>query len=307
MNLKEAYSILEISPTATPEEAKKQYRKLTKQYHPDVNKEANAEDRFKKINEAYQIVSSGKGTDREAQHWQDAFHSVKHRAYQAVNIKLNTTITFAESVLGCTKELKINRKNKCNDCGGQGEVATNNGCTKCGGRGQMVGRQGNTVFIQACDKCAGAKKIPCKSCNSIGMQDVESSVNVAIPGGVLNGNVLRLQGMGNYVGNFMMMEQYTDAHLHINVLPVEDLKIDGKDVIYSLQLSLLDALQGCQREVNTIKGTRTIRVPAKSKNKEEVILSNLGVNGVGNQRVILNVSYPENVSHVIDILNHKVN
>ena len=65
MNLKEAYKILEIPQTATPEEAKKKYRELAKEFHPDVNKDAGAEAKFKKINEAYQVVSSGKGTDRE--------------------------------------------------------------------------------------------------------------------------------------------------------------------------------------------------------------------------------------------------
>ena len=307
MNLKEAYSILEISPSATPEEAKKQYRKLTKRYHPDVNKEAGAEDKFKKINEAYQVVSSGKGTDREEIHWQDPFRRQgKQKVYQAEHIRLYATLTFAESVLGCSKELKINRKNKCKDCGGQGEVALSNGCTKCGGRGQVIQRQGTMVMVQTCDKCGGrAQRIQCKGCNATGIQDVESSVTVAIPGGVLDGNVLRLQGMGNYVGNFMMMEQYTDAHLHIKVSPVADLKIEGKDVVYVLELSLLDALKGCQREVSTINGIKTIQVPALSRNKEEVILPKLGVSGVGHQRVVLDVKYPEDASPLIDTLNHK--
>jgi molecular chaperone DnaJ len=308
MNIKEAYKILELSETSTSEEAKKRYRKLTKQYHPDVNKEPDAEAKFKKINEAYQIVSSGKSTDREELHWQNPFGGIRHQIYQAEHIQLHTTITFAESVLGCTKEIKINRKNKCKDCGGQGQVALGNGCTKCGGRGQVVGRQGNTVFVQTCDKCGGrTQKAPCKPCNSTGMQDVESAVNVSIPGGILDNNILRLQGMGHYMGNIMMMEQYTDVHLYIKVLPMDGLKIEGKDVVCTLPLPLLDALQGCQREVNTINGLQAIDVPAMSRNKEEVLIPKLGVNGVGYQRVILDVKYPEDISQIIDVLNQSVN
>lgn len=307
MNLKEAYTILEIPSSSTPEEAKKQYRKLTKRYHPDINKEVGAEDKFKKINEAYQVVSNGKSTDREDLHWQDPFRrSGQQKVYHAENIQVHTTLTFAESVLGCSKELKISRKNKCKDCDGQGEMSLSNGCTKCGGRGQVVQRQGVMVMVQTCDKCGGrTQRVPCKACNAMGMQDVESSVTVAIPGGVLDGNVLRLQGMGNYVGSFMMMEQYTDAHLHIKVPSVTDLKIEGKDVVYTLELSLLDALKGCQREVSTINGIKTIQIPALSRNKEEVIIPKLGVNGVGHQRVILDVKYPEDALPLIEALNHK--
>ena len=253
------------------------------------------------------MVSSGKSTDREEIHWQSPFGGKTwQKTYHAENIQLHTTLTFAESVLGCSKEMKINRKNKCKDCDGQGEVSLTNGCTKCGGRGQVVQRQGTMVMVQTCDKCGGrTQRISCKSCNATGVQDVESSVTVSIPGGVLDGNVLRLQGMGNYVGSFMMMEQYTDAHLHIKVSQVTDLNIEGKDVVYTLELSLLDALKGCQREVSTINGVQTIQVPALSRNKEEVIIPKLGVNGIGHQRVVLDVKYPEDASPLIEALNHK--
>jgi molecular chaperone DnaJ len=312
MNIKEAYSILEIPETTSPEEAKKKYRKLTKQYHPDVNKEPGAEDKFKKINEAYQVVSSGKSTDREDLSWQSNINpfntNVRRKHYQADNIQLHTTISFAESVLGCSREIKISRKNKCKDCDGQGETSLNNGCTKCGGRGQIVGRQGNTIMVQTCDKCGGrTQKTSCKHCNGNGVLDVESSVNVSIPGGILDSNVLRLSGMGHYVGNFMMMEQYTDAHLHVKVTADNDLKIEGKDVVFTLEVSLLDALKGCQREVRTIKGSQDVQVPVMSKNKEEIVIKGLGVGGTGNQRIVLNVQYPDDVSEIINVLNNSPN
>src|SRR5574338_123111 len=107
MNLKEAYSILEIPSTSTPEEAKKKYRELTKMYHPDINKEAGAEDKFKKINEAYQVVSSGKSTDREdvmRQARRDPFNPFgRHVSFEAENIVRETRISFKDSVFGTKK------------------------------------------------------------------------------------------------------------------------------------------------------------------------------------------------------------
>jgi DnaJ-class molecular chaperone len=101
--------------------------------------------------------------------------------------------------------------------------------------------------------------------------------------------------MGHYVGNFLMMDQFTDAHLHLTVLPLAGLSIDGKNVINILSLSLLEALQGCQKEVPTIKGSRTIIVPPASRHKEEVSLPNLGVSGKGDQKVVLHVAYPNDL------------
>ena len=98
MRLDEAYSILEIPSSSTPDEAKKKYRQLSKKYHPDINKEPGAEDKFKKINEAYQIVSTGKDTE--------ASRPVPQHNYPS-NIDIRTTISFKESVLGCKQSLKF--------------------------------------------------------------------------------------------------------------------------------------------------------------------------------------------------------
>src|ERR1700686_4748426 len=115
MNLQEAYKILDIPQTSTPEEAKKQYRKLAAKLHPDVNKEEGAEDKFKKVNEAYQIVSSGKSTDKEEVSWQSVINNMggfgfnpfaKQKQYNGSPIITNINLSFTESILGCQKEIK---------------------------------------------------------------------------------------------------------------------------------------------------------------------------------------------------------
>src|SRR5579863_7153225 len=98
MNLKEAYNTLDLPEGSTPEEAKKQYRKLSKEFHPDVNKSPDAEAKIKKINEAYECVKNGKGNDREEM--RNPFYR-QQKIVQVDNIEVHLDIDFKESVLGC--------------------------------------------------------------------------------------------------------------------------------------------------------------------------------------------------------------
>lgn len=314
MNLQEAYSILELDQGADADAAKKKYRELTKKYHPDVNKDPGAEDKFKKINEAYQVVSTGKSTDRQDVQFRqprqsgfnpfDPFNRQGAQVRQASHIELHSTISFKDSVLGCRQDLKFNRQSKCPDCDGQGEKTINNGCKQCNGLGTVTTRRGNMIFTQTCDKCYGQSQTEdCKKCHMTGILDVEVSVSVNIPGGVTNGNVLRLGGMGNYAGGFMGMDQYTDAHLHINVTPENGLTLQGTDVVSTLEISLLEALRGCSKRVKTVLGEKDIDIKPMSRNKDEVIISRMGVNRVGNQKVILDVKYPKDVNTLIGVLD----
>lgn len=309
MNLKEAYTLLELPTTATPEEAKKKYREFSKKLHPDISKEPDAEAKFKKINEAYDCIKSGKGTDPEPFQGFDfnPFSRApfsKSRSIKSENIKLNTQISFKESVIGVKKDIKFDRINKCSDCDGEGQVSINNGCSACGGRGQQVTKNGNSIFIQSCQKCFGVSKSdPCTKCNSSGILDTSISLSVSIPGGIINGNILRLSNMGNYVNNFMGMDQYTDVFLEINVLLDDQLSIDGGNVISKLDITLLEALQGSIKKVKTIDGTKEVEVKPLSKNSDEIILPKLGVNRMGNQKVILNVSYPKDIYKIIEVLD----
>lgn len=316
MNLQDARTILELSPTATSEEAKKRYREFTKKYHPDVNKDPGAEDKFKKINEAYQVVSTGKSTDREDMHSQDNINPFninfgnpfgrQTQIHSASNVDLYTTISFKESILGCKKEMKFNRNIKCNICNGNGQSTQNNGCDKCGGKGQVINRQGGMIIVQTCNKCHGVSKtISCTNCNSEGVMNSQSSIGVSIPAGIQDNNILRLSGMGHFVTSFGNLDQYTDAHLHVHVISESGLKLEGMDVVTTLEISLLEALSGSQKKVNTILGEKEIDIKPKSKNKEEVIIPLLGVNRTGNQRVILNIQYPEDVSDLINVLSNK--
>lgn len=291
MQRKEAYKILELPESASPEEAKKKYRELTKKFHPDVNKESDAEEKFKKINEAYECIKSGKSDSPSP--WGKYIH-IEH-------INLNTTISFKESVLGTKKEISFKRKIKCQNCHGEGVYQANNGCQKCNGKGQISSKQGNFMFSRTCEKCMGkVATIPCSTCSSQGFLESLTNLDVSIPGGVSSGNILRLAGMGHYIASFLGMEQYTDTHLHITVSPDPNLKIEQMDVISTLQISLLEALKGCKKTTHTIQGEQEITINPLSRHKDEIALPNLGVNGVGFHRIILDVKYPDNLLSLLE-------
>ena len=310
MRITEAYKVLDVSPDISPEDLKKKYRELSKKYHPDLNKDPEAEDKFKKINEAYTLIQ--KGEEEESMDFNpfSPFGSMFQRntkIRQGSNIVISIDINFAESVLGTKKEISFHRKGKCDDCNGQGHSNIDNGCEKCKGKGQVTTRQDNMIFVQTCNKCMGRTKTKqCQSCNSSGTVESDVSLNVTIPGGVVEGNILRLAGMGNYLGTtsmgFMSEDRFTDVHLHIHVTAEEGLRLEGDTVISTLNISLLEALQGCRKTVKTVIGEKEVIVNPLSKNNEEIIIPRAGVKGLGNQKVILDVAYPKDTAKLISAL-----
>lgn len=308
MNLKEAYATLEIPQGSSETEAKKKFRELSKKLHPD-NKETGDEAKFKKINEAYQRIQAGEDDPREAFARGQGQGPIRYQqVIELTNVEVQTTVSFKESVLGTKKEIKYSRQAKCTACGGAGEIRMNNGCQKCGGRGQVVNKQTSNgqsfVSISTCTACYGKTPVTeCGSCKGEGLVYTDVSVHVSVPAGILDGTTLRLQGMGNYAGSLMgMMDQYTDAFLHVTVTPEPGLSIEGQSVVSHLSISLLDALRGCERSVKTIHGQKTAKIKPGTRNKEEVIIPHCGVGGTGDQRVILDVQYPTNTDKLVGVL-----
>lgn len=323
MNLNEAYSVLGLSQGTSPEDAKKKYRDLTKKFHPDVNKEPGAEDKFKKINEAYECVKSGRGSDpmpqQHANNWggfanfiniQDLFNNGRQQqnnVRQEQNIELKTNVSFKESVLGCKREFSYKRKIKCESCNGLGMSIIHNGCAQCNGTGTVTIRHGNMITNSTCNKCMGKRqKENCNKCNVKGFVEADTNISVNIPAGIENEQTLRLQNMGNFSGvvnNFMGMgDLYTHTNIFINVVNLNGLSIVGQDVVSNIDISLLEALQGTSKTVHTVDGDKTININSQIKNKDEIDLPNLGVNRVGKHRIIINIKYPKNVNALVEYL-----
>ncbi len=314
MNLEEARKILGLSESDGPDEAKKKFRNLSKTCHPDVSKDPEAEDKFKKINEAYEYIKSGKGDEPDFQDlksngsvWSNfgfrnnPFTSTHHIRIE--HIQKDVTISFKESVWGTKKNITFRRKIKCEECRGEGAVRLNNGCNRCGGIGMINSIRGNMMISQTCPQCLGSTKNErCQSCSGNGSKDGTTSLEVTIPPGIMNGNILSLQGMGHYAGKMMGMDQASDIHIVVYVTQESGLHIEGNDVVSHLNISLLDALKGVKKEVKTVDGIKEIDIKPKSKHKDNIFIPKLGVAKVGNHKVVLEVEYPSDIDSIIQIL-----
>ena len=224
--MKNYYKILGINDGASDEEVKKAFRDLAKKFHPDVNKDPGAENKFKEINEAYDIIINKKIPPRgpisdEGINVNDFFnfsHFNMRRKTMDTDIHIGIGISFMESCLGADKKIVFNRYAECKTCN---EYKKKNGeyditkCSKCGGTGQEVRRNGHYTISMPCQLCHGeGSKLNCKDCNGVGAILEEKSPTIKIPEGIKDEQMLRLGGYGNYDYE---NEMYGDTFVHMRI------------------------------------------------------------------------------------------
>ncbi len=234
---KNYYETLGVDKNASSDEIKSAYRKLAKQYHPDLNKSEDAATKFKEINEAYECLSdpqkkanydqfgssegpqgfgsnagggfSGFGGFEDIFNMFSGFGGNGARASsktQGEDINVRINISFKEACLGGSKSISISRIESCDDCKGTGakngkEFTT---CSSCGGTGQVKKVQ-NTLFgqmvnVTTCSQCGGTGKIikeKCSSCGGKGYNKRARTMTINIPAGVNDGQILTLRNEGN--------------------------------------------------------------------------------------------------------------
>lgn len=317
MNLLEAYKTLNVTQNISDADLKKKYRDLAKQKHPDKGGDP---DEFKRINEAYQFINDARQKPHEFAFETSSFVNIDDfmsgfpmgggppsASRGASDITLDVNLSFEESILGTSKEVEYDRQIECDKCGGAGEHRRGNGCNECDGFGRIIHQSAGFVTHQSCRKCfgAGIKRDVCKNCNSKGAISHHSRVTVDIPPGIDGGNILRIQGQGNYAGSSFLGSRYTSVMLNIHVTKHKFFTRKGNDVISYLSLSLLESLKGKDAQVDTVYGTREIIIPALSKNNQEISIPALGVQGTpGAHRVILDVNYPSDTEKLVEFLKN---
>jgi len=327
MNIDEAFKELGLTKTASEEEIKQKYKELAKKYHPDIFKDDP--EKFKQINQAHDIVKDYQANPRKYDNpapfgrtgttynninINDIFNNISNNqqsrkpARQVSQINIDITISFKEAVLGCDRPLQYKRDVKCPSCDGNGVKYKGNGCDSCNGFGHIIMNSKNMQFTKVCTKCYG-RDIKHDECNcNDGMKAEDVSGSVSVSPGRKNGDVLRLTGKGNYVGATIFGEQYTDVFIKITVNKEEGLDLVENDVVSRINLSLLEAIQGCDKEVKTIHGMKSITIPKMSRNKEEISLPKMGVKDTpGRQRIIMDIHYPseELTNKIIELLKEQ--
>ena len=313
---KDYYRILGVSRNATDEEIKSAFRKLALKYHPDRNPDnKEAESKFKEINEAYDVLSnsekrqiydaygedglkSGFGSGGFNQGFEgfqtdfgdifgDVFESFfgefssrgRKKTRKGEDLKFDIEITLEEAFSGVKKEFEYERLDLCDKCGGSGAKSPNSikKCPTCGGRGRVQYSQGFFSFTQTCPKCHGEGKIisdPCGVCRGAGVINKKNKTNIKIPPGVEDGNILRVKGMGD-VNNY---GESGDLYLEVKIKHHKDFERNKNDLIFNVNIDVIDAVLGTEVEVPLIEGGKTkIKIPAGTQHGKILRLSEKGM------------------------------
>jgi molecular chaperone DnaJ len=284
------YEVLGVERGAGDAEIKRAFRRLAQQWHPDVSQEAAAQERFKEINEAYQVLSdpqrrqaydmfgragvSGTGdagfgtagfggfTDIFDAFFGGSMAGAARRARPSSgsDLRYDLRISFREAVLGTEKEIEFPVLGRCDTCAGTGAKAgsTPVDCPQCKGRGEIRSvRQtmlGQMVNVQPCPRCRGEGKIieaPCETCRGEGRTERRRTLRVAIPAGIDEGHQIRLSNEGE-VGPRGGPPGSLYVAVHVAAHP--ELTREGSELFYEANLSIAQAALGTKLAVPTVEG-----------------------------------------------------
>ncbi len=339
------YEVLGVNKGATGDEIKKAFRKMSKKYHPDLNPgDKQAEENFKEVNEAYQVLSDDEKRQRYDQFghagvdgnagfggggfggfdmgdfgdiFGDLFgggfggfgggRSRRNGPRRGSDLTEYITLTFMEAAFGCKKKVNITKTETCDECHGSGAKKGTQPvtCSHCNGTGQVQQRRqtmfGFSNIITECPTCHGKGKIikeACSACRGTGNVRKNKTVEVNIPAGIDNDQVMRIGGAGNSGING---GPAGDLQLVIRVKPDEIFKRDGFDVNVTFPISFTQAALGATLKVPTIHGVVEYELPEGTQPNTRFRLRGKGIpvlNGRGNgdEYVTVTVEVPKNLN-----------
>jgi molecular chaperone DnaJ len=333
--VRDPYDILGVDRSATQDELKSAFRRLASQHHPDKNPgDEGAQHRFKEINAAYQILSD---PDKRAvfdRYGEAAMGSAGAQPGNpfaggvpfdmsdlnldgifgdllgALGIKVGdrgvlqkeVKISFEEAAFGCTKEIKYERVEACDGCGGTGSTpgSASERCPGCNGRGRVRMQQGvfPIAIERPCPRCHGAGNIvinPCVTCRGAGLVGGRvRTIEVTIPPGVENGATRVVERGGNVA---RADRPPGDLELTIRVAPHEFFRRMGDDVASALPITFAQAALGGELEIPTLDGKGKLRIPPGTQPGTVLRIKGKGIprrvtGGRGDQLVEVTIEVP---------------
>ncbi len=323
------YETLGVPRGATGDEIRSAYRRLAKQYHPDVNKSPEAEERFKEINEAYAVLSDPerrasydrfghaglKGMDFDFDFgFGDIFEEFfgfgmggrsrrRTAPRRGADLRYDLTLEFEEAAFGVEKEIEFSRQEVCSSCKGSGAEpgTTPVRCRTCNGSGEV--RQvrqtflGSMVNVTTCPACGGRGETitsPCRTCNGRGLERKRVKKVIPIPAGVDEGTQIRLAGEGEPGVNG---GPPGDIYVVIHVKPHRYFRRKNDDILLDLAINIAQAALGAEVMVPTLDGEERVTIPPGTQPGKVLKLRGKGIphlnrNGRGDQMVIISVKIP---------------
>lgn len=316
------YDVLGISRNASEEDIRRAFRKLALEYHPDRNKSDEAAERFKEINEAYEVLRDagkrsaydryghagvespgGMGFDGFAGFgFDDLFdtffgkssaRSRRPRAQRGADLQVEVVIDFEEAVFGTTKSLEISKHETCQTCRGSGVEPGSQPvvCQRCGGTGELRRSHqsifGQFVNVSICDQCGGEGRVitsPCQTCRGNGYVEVEKRIEVAIPAGIEDGTRVRLTGQGDPPDHRAGGRIPGDLYVGVRVRPHEFFRRSGSDLQLDYPITIAQAALGDEIEIPTLEGSTKIKVQPGTQFGKVVRLKGEGVPHLRDQR-----------------------
>ena len=290
------YDVLGVARGASEEDIRKAFRKMALEYHPDLNKSDDATEKFKEINEAYQVLSDARkraaydqfghagvsGNGGRGFEGFDNFGGVgdifdaffgggpttarANAPRRGADREMVVDLSFDEAAFGVDREIEVRRIEMCRECRGARSApgSTPTKCVNCNGAGRIRRSQqgifGHFSQVMTCGSCRGEGKVisdPCPNCRGSGREERRRKLEVSVPAGVDSGTQIRLSGEADHGANG---GRPGDLYVSLRVSPHEFFKRDGNDILYTMRVNVAQAALGADLKAPTLEDEDGLQV-----------------------------------------------